>query len=328
MKTPSKRDIDNTLNNIADPEDARKVMHWFSTPEGEKYLSDKIDKDWKTMSDDESAENTNYDIPSNDMFENIMKQIRSHSNNRIILTVAAIFIPFLLLVGIYFELNSRLDLFSETEYEEIFVPNKEQVQFIFQDGSRVFLNSGSRLRYPKKFGLKERKVELEGEGFFEIAENKKRPFIVDLKLINIKVLGTSFDIKAYSDEKYISVSLENGRIEMNGDKFKSFNLKLGEKVVYDRNTGTYEIIRPKDIESDSAWKQKLLIFKDTPLSEVITTLDRTFDIKFEVADSSVLNYSFTLQTNSRDINFVIKELEKIAPVIFENNGNFISLKSK
>jgi ferric-dicitrate binding protein FerR (iron transport regulator) len=233
-----------------------------------------------------------------------------------------------LLTGLYIELNHRLDLFSETEYEEIFVPKKKQVQFIFQDGSRVYLNSESRLRFPKKFGLKERKVELEGEGFFEITQNKKRPFIVDTKSIRVKVSGTSFNTKAYPDEDYISVSLENGAIELAGNMLKPLNVKPGEKIIYNRKTGTYEIIRPQDIGFYSAWRQKKLVFKDTPLSEVITTLTRTFDMQFKMEDPAVLNYSFTLFTDNNDINFVLKELEKIVPISFEKNERVIYVKPK
>lgn len=326
MKAPSKEELDNTLNNIADPEEAQKVAHWFSTPEGEQFLSEKMDKDWHTISDNELAENKEIDIPSNVMFENIMKQIRRHNKNRIILTAAAIFIPFLLLSGLYIELNNRLDLFSETRYEEIFVPKGEQAQFIFQDGSRVYLNSESRLRFPKKFGLKERKVELTGEGFFEIASNKKRPFIVDTKSLSVTVLGTSFNTKAYPDEDYIFVSLENGEIKLEGNILKPLNVKPGEKVVYNRKTGTYEIIRAKNIRSYSAWKQKKLVFEDTPLSEVISTLNRTFNVQFEIADKAVLNYNFTLYTDNNDINFIIKELEKIAPIHFETKNDIIYIK--
>ncbi len=328
MKAPDKKEIEDTLLNRAEPEEAQKVVRWFATDEGEKYLSEMMDKDAGHPREDTASESIDHEIPSDEMYGNIMKRIRRQSKNRRIWTAAAVFIPFLVLAGLYIELSNRLDLFSETEYEEICVPKKEQMQFIFQDGSRVYLNSGSRLRFPRKFGLRERKVELEGEGFFEIAKNKKRPFIVDMQSISVKVLGTSFDAKAYPNEEYISVSLENGEVVLEGNRLKALHVKPGEKVIYNRKTGTYEIVRPKDIQSYSAWKQKKLVFKDTPLAEVVKTLGRTFDVHIEIADDAVLNYSFTLSTDNHDIHFIMDELEKIAPIYFETNEGVIYIKPK
>lgn len=328
MKTPNRKTIDNTLINSADSEDAKRVVRWFATEEGGEYLAEMMEKDAENLQENTESESIDHEIPSDEMYHYIIRRIRKQGKKRLIITIAATVVPFLLLTGLCIELNSRLDLFSKTEYEEIFVPKKEQMQFIFQDGSRIYLNSESRLRFPKKFGLKERKVELEGEGFFEIAPNKKRPFIVDTKSIRVKVLGTSFNTKAYPDENYISVSLENGVIEVEGDMLKPVNVEPGEKIIYNRKTGTYEIVRPKDIGSYSAWRQKKLVFKDTPLSEVITTLSRVFDIRFEIADLAVLNYSFTLFTENNNIYFVLTELEKIAPISFEQNEGIIYVKPK
>lgn len=327
MNTPDKFDIEDTLNNIAEPEKAKKVIRWFATPEGERFLSEQMNKDWNAISNNGSADHGGLDIPSNEMFESIMKQIHNRNKKRMLLAVAAIALPFLLLSGLYIEVNNRLDLFSEIRYEEISVPKGEQAQFIFQDGSRVYLNSGSKLRFPKKFGLRERKVELEGEGFFEIASNKKRPFVVDMKSISITVSGTSFNTKAYPDEDFISVSLESGDIELGGIIPDPFYVKPGEKVVYNREYGTYEIIRAKNIRSYSAWKQKKLVFEDTPLAEVTATLSRAFDVRFEIPDQAVLKYNFTLYTDKNDLHFILKELEKIAPIYFEIKEDCIYIKS-
>ena len=109
---------------------------------------------------------------------------------------AAVFIPIALIIGLFIRINSQVDLLADDGYDEVYVPNGERMQVLFQDGSKVHLNSGSRIRYPKKFGLSERKVYLEGEAWFEVAKNKNRPFIVDLSYMDIKVLGTTFDVKA------------------------------------------------------------------------------------------------------------------------------------
>lgn len=321
MEALNKKNIDKTLNNTAKPEVAREVVRWFSTSEGESYLSELIDNDREIILPGTEDKQIDHDIPSDEMYDEIKKRIRWQSKRRFIFNAAAIFIPLILIAGIYFELNSQVDLFSTSEYDEIYVPAGEQLQFMFQDGSRVYLNSESRLRYPQKFGLTERKVELDGQGFFDIAENKNRPFIVDLYAIKVKVTGTCFDAKAYENEESIMVSLEEGSVAFESSRFKTFDIQPGEQVIYNKETGRYQIIRPEDISNASAWKEKKLIFTDTPLSEVLIILSRTFDCSFDNIDTAVFKYNITLYTEKKELDFVLNELEKIAPITFINKND-------
>lgn len=326
MKTPNKQIINSTLNNTAKPEEAREVIRWFATTEGQSYLADLIDHDEKTIAMGSEDTQIDHAIPSKEIYEQIMRRVRKQSRRRFLFNAAAIFLPLILIAGLYLEVNSRVDLFATSEYDEIYVPAGEQLQFMFQDGSRVYLNAESRLRYPRKFGLSERKVELEGQGFFEIEKNKNRPFIVDMQALKVKVTGTSFDTKAYMNEKLISVSLENGSIELESSRFKTFNIQPGEQVIYNKETGRYQIICPEDISNASAWKEKKLIFNDMPLSEVLTILSRTFNASFNIVDTSVFKYNITLYTEKKELDFILNELEKIAPISFENNNDQIKVR--
>ncbi|MDR2918606.1 MAG: FecR domain-containing protein [Tannerella sp.] len=328
MEAPNKKIIDKTLNNTAKPEEAREVVRWFSTSEGKSYLCDLMDNDENTILQGTEDKQIDHDIPSNEMYEEIKRRIQWQSRKRFFFRVAAVLIPFILIASIYFELNSRVDLFSPSEYDEIYVPAGEQLQFMFQDGSRVYLNSESRLRYPRKFGFAERKVELEGQGFFDIAENKNRPFIIDMHAITVKVTGTSFDTKAYESEEFIMVSLEEGSVALESSRFKTFDIHQGEQVIYNRKTGSYQIIRPQDISNASAWKDKKLIFKDMPINEVLIILGRTFATSFEISDHAALKYNITLTTEKKELDFILHELEKIAPISFEANNDYIYVRMK
>lgn len=324
MKTPDQPVIEKTLNNEASPEEAKEVVRWFGTPDGQKWLSDRMETDEKNMQENRESDSIDHTIPSDSMYDRIMEKIRKQKIRRLLLSVAAIVVPVILIAGLYVELNSRVDLFGTAKYDEVFVPKGEQVQIMFQDGSRVYLNSGSRLRYPRKFGMAQRKVELEGEGFFEIVQMKSRPFIVDLNLIEVKVLGTTFNASAYPEDKNITVSLETGLIELNGYTFKSFTIKPGESAVYDRSTGRCRIITPPHINTSSAWKENEIIFTDASLKEVIQVLSRTYDVNFEIENKDALKYHYTLRTKAPKITRVIEELEKIAPVKFKekSEGNY------
>lgn len=328
MKTPDLETVHRVINNIANPDEVRHVLQWFATPEGEEFLTRQMETDYNQLTVGAEEKSVYHQIPSAEMYAYIQKQIQRRKIKQIIFRAAVIIIPLFLFFSSYLELNSHIDLFSKEEFSEIYVPAGEQMQVVFQDGSRVFLNADSKLRYPKKFTLSERRVELEGEGFFEIATNKKRPFIVDLKALNVKVLGTSFDVKSYPAERNIYVSLEEGTIEIKGDKLNSFKLNPGEKVSYDRRTGICKIIRPKDITASSAWKTKRLIFSDTPLSEVFATLSRTFNVTFDIRDQLIVEFNCTLSTDMASIDFVLKELERIMPIQFETEGGNIVVTKK
>lgn len=151
---------------------------------------------------------------------------------------------------------------------------------------------------------------MEGEAWFEVAKNKNRPFIVDLSYMDIKVLGTTFDVKAYPEEEAIFVALETGSIELKSRSFKSYQLRPGEKAVYNKASGRCEVLRSHDVKMYSAWRRNVLVFKSAPLSDVMKTLARTYDISFDVKDSAALRYTYTITTDSVNLTTVLKELEK------------------
>lgn len=140
-----------------------------------------------------------------------------------------------MLAGLVVQLDKRVDLFGGSGYEEIYVAKGERLQMMFQDGTRVYINSDSRLKYPKKFALSSREVYLEGEAYFVVSKNPARPFIVNLNGPAIHVLGTSFDVNAYPDNKNITVCLDEGHINLMLPSDKKYPVRPGERLVYNRD---------------------------------------------------------------------------------------------
>lgn len=328
MEAPDKCSIERTLNNTATREEARKVIRWFSTPKGSAYLSRRMDEDATKILPETEGLYVEHPIPSVDMYDFIMTRIHWQRKKRIIFRVAALLIPFLFLAGQFWYIEKRIDLFDNSGYEEVYVPKGERMQVVFQDGSRASLNSESRIRYPRKFGFSERKVELEGEAFFEVTPNKNRPFIVDLKGIDIKVLGTTFDAKAYPADPEIFITLETGNIELNYFAQTLAYLKPGQKASYNKLTKICKISTHENVEKHSAWKENLIIFENTSLFEVTQVLSRWFNVDFMITDSSALHYNYTLTSSPKDIHQILMELEKIAPIQFTEKDSVIFVKTK
>lgn len=287
-----------------------------------------MDMDEKAIHMGQEEEWIDHPVPSAVMYQRIVRQLHRQRIRRLIAYAAAILIPVALFIGLFMRINSQVDLLADDGYDEVYVPNGERMQVLFQDGSKVHLNSGSRIRYPKKFGLYERKVYLEGEAWFEVAKNKNRPFVVDLSYMDIKVLGTTFDVKAYPEEDAIFIALETGSIELKSKSFKSYQLRPGEKAVYDKLSGRCEVVRSHDVKLYSAWRRNVLVFKSAPLPEVMKTIARTYGVSFEIKDSIALKYTYTITTDSTNLTTVLKELEKITPVLFEEKGGKIEVRMK
>ena len=106
------------------------------------------------------------------------------------------------------------------------------------------------------------------------------------------------------------------------------HLKPGDKATYNRKTGLCKISRPENIEQNSAWKQNQIIFNNTPLSEVIETLSRWYNVEFTVVDSSALYYNYTLTSTNQELQIILKDLEKITPIQFTEEEGIIKIKRK
>lgn len=161
------------------------------------------------------------------------------------------------------------------DYNMLTVPRSGQYQLILPDGSKVWLNSQSSLRYPSKFSMGRRTVELTGEAYFEIAHDVKRPFIVKSKDQNITVLGTRFNVNAYSDEPATVTTLIDGSVEL-GIASKTVLLKPGHKALQ-RNGNI--IIQPASIQQAVAWKTGAFDFSHLDIKAIMRQIQRWYDIE-------------------------------------------------
>ena len=319
MNRPTDKQIEEVLAGIASPEDAKYVAEWFATEEGSDYLEAAMTQDSELIKNEFADLYVDHDIPSKKILEQIRKNIRIKKLKRICFRVAAVLIPVVLIVGLYMQLNSKVDLFGTSEYEEVVVDKGERIQIMFQDGTKVYINSDSKLRYPKKFALNTREVYLEGEAYFVVAKNKNRPFIVNLSGPAIHVLGTSFNVQDYPENKDIVVCLDEGNINLTLPTEKKYPVQPGERLVYNKDNQQCTISKMNDMQRFSMWKQNVIVFKDTPLPEVIKILNRWYNVEFKVEDENVLKYVYTLTSDNTLLEKVLMDLEKIAPVKFEYN---------
>ena len=323
MEKIDKDIINSVLDNTSSEEEATSVLDWFANSiEGQSYLSESIDKDFYLLEEIGIEEDMISPIQSEAILSEVNRAIRKKTITNILFKVAAVLIPFLFIASFAIYFNSQVGLFGNDNYSEIYVPKGETMRVLFQDGSEAFLNSDTKMRYPEKFGLKNRKVYIEGEAYFNITANKKRPFIVESGKTSVTVLGTSFNIEAYNNNDEIEVVLDEGAIVFNADA-SNYTILPSQKVIYNKLTGLTIIINLRKTLEESIWKNNILHFSNSPLEEVVKILNRRFDIQFSIDDPSVLKYTYTLTSKQTSIENILLELEKITPVKFVLKDNVI-----
>jgi ferric-dicitrate binding protein FerR (iron transport regulator) len=175
-------------------------------------------------------------------------------------------------------------------FNEITTGNGMEYAMTLADGTRVHLNAGSKLRFPVKFTGTRREVELEGEGYFEVARDPSRPFVARSGEMAVTVLGTTFNLRAYRDEPVIETTLVEGAVRVS-DGESACRVVPGEQGVYHRDTRAITT-RQVDVTLYTAWHRDEIKFKDMPLENVMRDLSRWYGIPHEFLDASARRIEF------------------------------------
>ena len=215
---------------------------------------------------------------------------------------------------------------ADTVRHTVEVPRGGEFHLTLSDGTRVWLNADSRLTYPLVFGGEERRVWLEGEGYFEVEPGRGR-FVVEAGGMDVRVLGTAFNVNAYGDEAATYATLVRGRVEIvtEGDGVASV-LSPGEQAVWNRQDGSVEV-REVNAWLYTQWMKGQFVFRDTPLREIMRTLARWYEMEYEFADSVVAGECFYGVINRFEhVERLLEQFEKTGKVRFEYEGNKVIVK--
>lgn len=198
--------------------------------------------------------------------------------------VAAVILILLLpLVGYWSGKENVKQTFSDVVVE---APMGAQTKLYLPDGTAVWLNASSRITYSQGFGVDDRILKLEGEGYFEVAKNERKPFEIETKELSLRVVGTKFNFKNYPDDEEVTVSLIDGKVALKNELKAMHELFLDpdERVVLNKRTG--RIKRTKtNVKNANAWSRNELFFDEELLEDIAKMLMRSYNVKIEVADN-------------------------------------------
>ena len=215
---------------------------------------------------------------------------------------------------------------TSTLHHFISVPNAMVYTVILTDGTVITINSASSLKYQSNLSNKRsRNVFLKGEAFFDVAKNKKNPFIVNTEDLHIKVLGTKFNVSCYNNDKKSTVVLEEGSVKVNkkfSQRDKSIILKPKEQFILEKDKFT---IKQVDITKHIAWKKRKLHFSNDRFEDIIKELERYYNLKINLNSSSINDNRFTGTFTSETIEEVLDVFKEFSDFNYRKDVNTISI---
>ncbi len=180
-------------------------------------------------------------------------------------------------------------------YTSVFTENGQRSKVLLPDSSIVWLNSGTTLSYPGDFSDKNRTVTLSGQAFFQVTHKDKYPFSVHANDLIVTVKGTRFDVNAYPDEDEMTVVLKSGKVQLALQNFESFSYTMapGEKATFNLKQNNSMNISQINTDVYSSWKDGELIFRNSPMGEVVEKLRKWYNVNIEIEDTEVYNSIFS-----------------------------------
>lgn len=211
--------------------------------------------------------------------------------------------------------------------QTVIVPAGQRAELLLADGTKVWLNSRSKLKFPDRFQKDARNVELDGEGYFEVTHKEEAPFTVHTSRYDVKVLGTEFNVKAYNSKNQFEASLLKGSVEVsNMNKSQVVRLRPDEQVISDGSQLIRSVILDKNY---FRWKEGLLCLDDESIGGLIDKLELYYDVKIIVQQASLMKYHYSGKFRISDgVEHVLKvlQLKHKFTYIEEEEQNLIIIK--
>jgi len=336
------------FNNQCNASEVDEVVEWFKTNAGNQKGRTILKQLWEEV--EESPVN---DVDFDQLLDKIHHRINLKDEKGIkpeqtgkkgvyktlvswsIKIAASLFIPLLALSLYYY---SKDILYPEkTIYSEITSPYGSRTFFELPDGSKVWLNNGSTLKFPTKFTGNSRLLELKGEGYFEIVHNDKMPLIVRTGVVQVMVHGTEFNVLAYPDDRNVSVTLVKGSVSLQkiykSKKVKNIlKLKPNQQAVFDKTDNEVNYMKI-DPEKFTSWKDGKLIFIDDSIDVIMEKLERWYNVEISLKDKELSNITYTATFTDETLQQVLYLLKMATPIEYKihpshklNDGSYSKRK--
>lgn len=218
-------------------------------------------------------------------------------------------------------------LVHDQPYTDLIVANGTQEKLTLSDGTIVSLDAGSSFSYPAEFAAKTREVILDGEGYFEVASDESKPFIVQAGDAVIQVLGTKFSVRNWQLDRSVRVVVAEGKVGLRSteDRLKDAVVITGGQVAVMLEGGAIQPPESVDIDKYLGWLNQDIRFDDETLAEILFHLERWYDVKFELANSAIASERLTLSTQKKSIETILEMIAVLTDLSYRRSGKTIFL---
>ena len=195
------------------------------------------------------------------------------------------------------------------------------------DGTRIWLNSGSRVSYSSAFNSRSRTVNLEGEAYFSVARNEQLPFVVQADGMSVTALGTKFNVKAYANEEEVVATLVEGRIRTDAGDESEIVLPENQ-ASYNRSSGAMSVRPVENMELPMAWFNNKIVFSGETLDLIARTLERMYNVKVVFGDDACRRYAYRGLVHNNSLHNVLYLISSTSPVDYRITGNTVEFRSR
>ena len=352
------------LRNELTSEETSRLISWLEQDKNNKQLFDEMSELWITT----RAASPNPGFNAREGFNNFRKKIKTTYNQKdnniktawlktIVRYAAVILLAFSASGALFYFIGRNSAAPAVQSINKLVVPLGSKAWFSLSDGTVVTLNAGSTLNVSQDYGVNNRIVRLDGEGYFNIAKDKNNPFVVQTPFLNIRALGTEFNIKAYSADRTIETTLVSGSLQI--EPVKEINqgqitvLKPNQKLTFFKSdssftsgsemkekeaTARFENIKKirtvpatrlvtenVNVDPVTSWKENRWIFEQQSLSQIAIDLERKFDVQIIFDSERLKSYRFTATILAEPIEQVLMALSMAAPVTYKIRGRVVTL---
>lgn len=310
------------LDNLYTTEDAKQLLNDLHHPEYDGTLNELASEAW-----DESVAEQLFTDLEREQYKREAKQLLKRIEHkkrtwfrRISIATAGVAAMLCLVLGSINYLNYIST--QKVSYLVASTSHGERKQIQLPDGTQLTLNSCSRIRYPNRFTGKERRVELEGEGFFRVHRNEQQPFIVNTRRFDVRVLGTCFDVKSYISDEVVSVDVESGKVQVDLPE-AMMRLQAQEQILINTVSGEYS--KRREERTVAVWRKGGLRFNRTPIRDVAKELERMYNCRITFDGEHDFNNLISGEHDNKSLEAVLESIEYTSGIHHKKEGRQVLL---
>ncbi len=330
---PSLEQLVQYLKKESDAEENERVVTWLNASEQNRHYLLQLENEWIHLKElPLTIDKVGRSRVWNKIQERIQPVVKTIVFDRHrfwwLVSAAAILVFLSGTLATYFIQRNISIRQSSQEQTIIYTALGQKSQVELPDGSKAWLNAGTKMTYSHAFNQHDRKITLDGEAFFDVVKKENMPFTVQTSHLDVVVKGTAFDVSAYGNDAKIEVSLLRGKVAIKDKKGQLIGeLKPNDWIQLDKQTGRYTQIQQLDAIQYSTWKSEVLVFEDEALDSVLKKLERWYgvNITWRGAESDT-HYTFKVKTES--LREILELINVITPIQYTISGKSVAIVSK